>query len=104
MDARGLGFSEFETPFSNTPIILNNGEGLVCGTGDSFVENTENESELIDVFDMEAYALASVCTKYNIPFVSYKYITDNANESSSKDWSEHIADGVIKFKNKIICG
>ena len=103
MDTRGLGFKEFETPFSNIPIILGNKEKFTCGTGDSFVENTKNESKLIDVFDMEAYALARVCDEYHIPFISYKYITDNADESSSKDWSEHIADGVVEFKTTILC-
>ena len=104
MDARGLGFDEFETPFcKDIPIILSNGKGFTCGTGDNFVENTKNESKLIDVFDMEAYALANVCNRYNVPFISYKYITDNANESSSKDWLEHIADGIIEFKNTILC-
>ena len=101
MDARGLGFNEFETPFSkDTPVILSNGEGFTCGTGDNFVENTKNESELIDVFDMEAYALANVCDKFNVPFRCWKYITDNADEKSSKDWNENISDGIIKFKNE----
>ena len=47
---------------------------------------------------MEAYELAKVCWKRNVDFISFKYITDNANEDSSKDWIEHLSDGIIKFR------
>ena len=58
----------------------------------------ENEIDYIDVFDMEAYALAKVCHHYQVPFISFKYITDNADGSSSKDWEENCSDGIKKFK------
>ena len=68
----------------------------------NFVENTKKESLFIQVFDMEAFALAKVCRHYNVPFISFKYITDNANEHSAKDWEENCSDGVQLFKDKIL--
>ena len=110
MDATGLGFMKGQTPFEkNIPLVLDSThvkfnpieKHYVCGSGDNFVENIENEIDYIDVFDMEAYALARVCSYYNVPFISFKYITDNVNEHSSKDWEENYSDGIEKFKEII---
>ena len=107
MDATALGFDKGQTPFEeDVPLVLDStkvkfnpiGKHYVCGSGDNFVEDVENEIDYIDVFDMEAYALARVCSYYNVPFISFKYITDNVNEHSSKDWEENCSDGIKKFK------
>ena len=109
MDVRGLGFMLGQTPFEKeVPIILDYdhvefnpiGKKLRCGTGDNFVQT--NEDTYSDVYDMEAYALAKVCHMYNVPFISFKYITDNANESSPKDWEENCSDGVVEFKERVL--
>ena len=105
-----LGFYEGQTPFEspNSMIVLSTSKFnplvkfYVCGTGDNFVEDTEKESSFIEVFDMEAYSLAKVCRDYNVPFISFKYITDNANEHSAKDWEENCSDGTQLFKDKIL--
>ena len=110
MDATGLGFIRGQTPFEkDIPLVLEStkvkfnpiGKHYVCGSGDNFVEDIENEIDYIDVFDMEAYALAKVCHHYQVPFISFKYITDNVNEHSSKDWEENCSDGIKKFKEII---
>jgi len=104
MDATGLGFFKGETPFEdkidmNFSYVNNSiGKGYVCGSGDNFVENIEDEIVHIDVFDMEAYALAKVCYKVGIDFVSFKYITDNVNEKSADDWKENYNKGITEFK------
>ena len=109
MNTTGLGFIKGQTPFEkDIPMILDFdhvqlnpiNKKLRCGTGDNFVQT--NEDTYSDVFDMEAYALAKVCFTYNIDFISFKYITDNANESSSKDWTENLADGVVDFQKKVL--
>ena len=109
MNTTGLGFIKGQTPFEkNIPIILdydhvqNNPirKKLRCGTGDNFVQT--NEDTYSDVFDMEAYALAKVCYVYNIDFISFKYITDNANEHSVGDWKQNLADGVVDFQKKVL--
>ena len=108
MDATGLGFMKGQTPFESLPpIILDfdhgkfnpTGKKLRCSTGDSFVSG--NTDSYCDVFDMEAYALAKTCHYYNVPFISFKYITDNANKHSSKDWEKNCKDGAELFYNII---
>ena len=109
MNVTGMGFLKGQTPFEKeVPMILDYdhvefnpiGKKLRCGTGDNFVQDDiDNYS---DVFDMEAYALAKVCHHYKVPFISFKYITDNANETSPKDWEENLADGIVEFKGKIL--
>ena len=111
MNVSGLGFMEGQTPFENdVPIILDStdikfnpiGKNYVCGTGDNFVENIEDISGYIDVLDMEAYALAKVCRYLHIPFISFKYITDNANEHASGDWEDNCSNGIHEFKGRIL--
>ena len=109
MDATQFGFLRGQTPFEkHIPTILKStkvkfnpiGKHYVCGSGDNFVEDVENEIDSVDVFDMEAYALAKVCKHYHVPFISFKYITDNVGSlSSSADWEENCSDGINKFKD-----
>ena len=115
MDVRGLGFMKHQTPYENpnamviryrteppSPLFNPIGKNYTCGTGDSFVERLEKGDSNIDVFDMEAYALAKVCYHYDIPFISFKYITDNANEYSHKDWEDNLSDGITEFMEKVL--
>tara|TARA_Y100000310_G_scaffold213566_1_gene214490 strand:- start:1073 stop:1711 length:639 start_codon:yes stop_codon:yes gene_type:complete len=121
MDVTGLGFMRGETPFendipseldfSNKPFNPDYGrehhintikKHYTCGTGDNFVDNIEDEIEYVDVFDMEAYALAKVCYHYVIPFISFKYITDGADEQAHEDWEKNLADGIKEFKERIL--
>ncbi len=115
MDVTGLGFMKHQTPYESpndmvirymseppSPLFNPIGKNYTCGTGDNFVENMENEIFMIDVFDMEAYALAKVCRNYNVPFILFKYITDNVNEHSAGDWKDNCADGVGEFKEKVL--
>ena len=109
MNVTSLGFMQGQTPFENLiPMVLDYdhvefnpiGKKLRCGTGDNFVDN--NIDSYSDVFDMEAYALAKVCHHYDIPFISFKYITDNADEHSAGDWVDNCSDGVREFKEKVL--
>ena len=115
MDVTGLGFMKHQTPYESpydmviryrteppSPLFNPIGKNYTCGTGDSFVESLEKGESNIDVFDMEAYALAKVCRYYEVPFISFKYITDGANESSPKDWEKNLADGIKEFKEKVL--
>ena len=109
MDVSGMGFMKGQTPFENlVPIILDYdhvqfnpiGKKLRCGTGDNFVQTDKDTYS--DVFDMEAYALAKVCYHYDINFISFKYITDNADEHSPKDWEDNLCGGIVEFKERIL--
>ena len=109
MDVTGLGFMRGETPFEqNPPFIIQQqnvefnpiGRNATCGTGDNFAEDkTQYYGEVVD---MEAYALAKVCYLYDVPFISFKYITDGADEQAHEDWEANLADGIEVFKNKIL--
>tara|TARA_Y100000310_G_C20221970_1_gene596155 strand:- start:26 stop:607 length:582 start_codon:yes stop_codon:yes gene_type:complete len=108
MDVTGLGFMKGQTPFEkDVPLILDFDyvkfnpikRYATCGTGDSFVEDRTNYYG--EVVDMEAYALAKVCYHYGIPFISFKYITDGADEQSNEDWEKNLTDGIKKFKEII---
>ena len=108
MDVTGLGFMKGETPFESDPSITIQstsefnpiGRKASCGSGDSFVEDRTNYYG--EVVDMEAYALAKVCYHYNINFISFKYITDGADEQSHEDWEKNLANGIVEFKEQIL--
>jgi adenosylhomocysteine nucleosidase len=108
MDVTGLGFMKGETPFESDPSITIQstsefnpiGRRASCGSGDSFVEDRTNYYG--EVVDMEAYALAKVCYHYDIPFISFKYITDGADEQSHEDWEKNLANGIVEFKERIL--
>ena len=51
---------------------------------------------------MEAYALAKVCLYYGLPFISFKYITDGADEQANEDWEANLASGIVEFKEKVL--
>lgn len=94
MDVSELGFEKYKTPFSDEDPILVYGlkmNGLqkgICGTGDSF--ETDHKTLIYNVVDMEAYALALICKRENIPFLSLKYISDGADDSAASDWTEEV--------------
>ena len=108
MDVTGLGFMRGETPFEKEPPLMLEtksdfnpiGRNATCGTGDCFVE--DKSQYYGEVVDMEAYALANVCYNYDIPFISFKYITDGADEQAHEDWEANLADVIKLFKEKIL--
>ena len=97
--AYGLAWAHAEDDFStiqNNPINL----CLTCATGDSFINSDEMHTG--DVVDMEAYSLAKVCNKYQIPFISFKYISDNAGNDAEKDWIKNCNIGEGLFKTIVL--
>ena len=109
MDVTGLGFMRGETPFEqDPPFIIQQqnvefnpiGRNATCGTGDNFAE--DKSQYYGEVVDMEAYALAKVCYLYDVPFISFKYITDGADEQAHEDWEANLADGIEVFKDKVL--
>jgi adenosylhomocysteine nucleosidase len=92
------------TPFCVRPQeYLSTGE-FVCGSGDSFV--TAHDPWLhslgVDVVDMELFAIAAVAHDYQIPWQSFKYITDDANENSGEDWHAKVHHGQDLFLEKMM--
>lgn len=107
MDVTGLGYRKYETPFSDQEPILEYGfrlDGLyegICGTGDNF--EMSHTSPDYDILDMEAYSLALIAMKEQIPFLCLKYISDGADGKAAEDWTVQVNHAAAAFK-KIICG
>lgn len=63
------------------------------GTGDIFLsdsvkKNMYKEKFGIAAFDMETAAIAAVCDKNNVPFLSVRKISDDADDASGEDYRE----------------
>lgn len=100
MDVRPLGFPLGQTPFDTTGHIELGGPGVSCGTGDHFV--TAPPELHTDIVDMEAYALAKVCQRFNVQFHCWKYISDQANGDAPVDWATNVARGIEAFWTEVI--
>ncbi len=103
MDVRGLGYELYETPLSNMPVVLEYGlalEGIpeaICGTGDNF--EMGHAATAYNVVDMEAYALAMIAKKENIPFLCLKYISDGADGDAAEDWTVQVHKAAVAYGN-----
>ena len=53
---------------------------------------------------MEAYALAKVCKNFQMQFISFKYISDGADNNSADDWNENISSGYKQFYEVVVKG
>ena len=109
MDCQPLGFEIYQTPFEDdTKLDFSLGSiynpinrNLTCFTGDKFV--TE-DLDYQGIFDMEAYALAKVCKNFQMQFISFKYISDGADNNSADDWNENISSGYKQFYEVVVKG
>jgi len=101
MDVRGLGFELYETPLSDLPVILEYGLAMdnlqigICGTGDNF--EMGHAVKIYDIVDMEAYALAMIAMKENIPFLCLKYISDGADDNAADDWIVQVHKAAVAY-------
>ena len=75
-------------------------EGVVCASGDSFVREIDTylKSMNVDIVDMELIAIARVCNKYNLPWRSFKFISDYIGNNMEQQWQ----DGVTKASEALI--
>ena len=99
MSCEALGCVPGQTPFESS-VRIGNLNGLICSTGDNFVMNPKLEIPA-DVVDMEAYAIAKACAKYNVEFVCWKYISDQANQNAHNDWKQQVSQGQPHYINKL---
>jgi len=95
------------TPFepSSYQIILDLKNNNTCFTTDYFYDEKQKSKyskkylEMINkcsVFDMECFAIAKVCKRFNIKFSSYKWVSDDGN---ANDWKENCKIGFNKIKD-----
>lgn len=100
MNCQALGVAPGTTPFDTMSLVEFANHGLVCASGDNFV----NGQELLvtcDLVDMEAYAIAKACALYNIDFLCFKYISDSADDQAHLDWKQSIASGQTSYIQKL---
>lgn len=78
-------------------------EGYTCGTGDTFVTESDPwfEETGVDLVDMELFAVAAVAHEYKIPWQAYKFVTDKADENSAKDWNAQMHLGEMLYLEKL---
>ncbi|MBD3582879.1 5'-methylthioadenosine/S-adenosylhomocysteine nucleosidase family protein [Flavobacterium selenitireducens] len=102
MDVRALGYRKFETPFSGDEPILEYGFSApelqqgICGTGDFFEMSHVNTE--YNVIDMEAFPLALIAKKSDIPFLCLKYISDGADGAAAEDWLVSVHHAAISLR------
>jgi adenosylhomocysteine nucleosidase len=92
------------TPFCSKPSqYLSMGGEYVCGTGDSFVTAHDPWllSQGVDVVDMELYAIANIAHQFNIPWQSFKYVTDDANADAGDEWTHRVNHGQELYLEKL---
>lgn len=78
---------------------LNKIKSGICATGDSFVN--QHDQWLIDnnvlVVDMELFAIAYTAFRTKTPWISFKYVSDYANQDSNHNWQENVSKGSKLF-------
>ncbi len=105
MDVTALGFPKWQTPFSSDPVKIDYGcavEGFirgVCGTGDNF--DASEAGGDFDAVDMEAYPLALICQRENMPFLCLKYISDGADGEAHRDWNAALHFAAERLKSAL---
>ena len=103
MDCTPLGLPLYVSPGDEEQMIVcqtKHDSLYVCGTGDSFSVPHIN----YQICEMEAYALAKVCAKFNVPFDCYKYISDSDadGEDQGKEWHENVSKGADLFRSTVL--
>lgn len=72
--------------------------GVRCGSGNNFVTDPDQWTlDHCDIVDMELWAIAKVCDRLHVPWISKKYISDNANGDSGTVWQESLINGQNEF-------
>jgi adenosylhomocysteine nucleosidase len=91
------------TPSCEDHILESGREGAVCGTGDSFVTSDDHwlAANMIDVVDMELFAIANVCKRFGVPWRSFKYVTGSADDAAHQQWSAKCGSGADLFWDRL---
>lgn len=77
-------------------------EHLCCSTQDHFVTDPTELNDvpfghMVNLVDMESYALAYVCEQFGVEFHCYKYISDDADDTAASEWIENVSSGEEQF-------
>ena len=103
MDCTPLGLPLYVSPGDEEQMLVcqtKHDSLFVCGTGDSFSVPHIN----YQICEMEAYALAKVCQKFDVPFDCYKYISDSDadGEDQGAEWAANVHKGAEQFRRTVL--
>ncbi len=96
------GVTPFDT--NSKQVVLDAISPYTCFTTDYFYDNSQLSKyspyylEMINkcsIFDMECFAIAKVCRRYNVRFSSYKWVSDSGDHNH---WKENCKLGFEKVK------
>ncbi len=102
MDVRPAGVPIGTTPYDDLPAALEVPRrwpalpAATCGSSDHFVAG--HDVGECDVVDMEAYALAKVCRREDVPFMAVKYVTDGGDAGAHHDWLANLPHAAAEFR------
>ena len=72
--------------------------GVRVGSGNNFVTDPDAWTlEHCDLVDMELWSIAKVCEHVNIPWISRKWVSDNADSEAGQTWEQSLAQGQENF-------
>lgn len=79
----------------------------VIATGDSFVSDKQTKNRILEQFnakacDMESAAIAQICYKADVPFLSIRTLSDNANDDGITDYLTFKREAALKNSKLII--
>ena len=102
MDATAAGLEIGTTPFSDYAPVIEFGDSttapVVCGSQDKFETDIPNT---VDCIEMEAFAIAIACKKYNVPFRAYKVVSDQGGNQGHDAWLKFLEDDMPIVINEI---
>jgi len=93
-----------QVPFCPRPNAYFSKQGThSCGSGDNFVTAHDPwlVEQAVDVVDMELFAIATVAHDFDIPWISFKYVSDQANEQAGKDWADKVNHGEALYLEQL---
>ena len=74
--------------------------GVRVGSGNNFVTDPDDWTlGHCDLVDMELWSIAKVCDYVKIPWISRKWVSDNADGLAGNTWEDALAQGQIEFIN-----
>jgi len=72
--------------------------GVRCGSGNNFVTDPDQWTlDHCDIVDMELWAIAKVCDRLEVPWISKKWISDSADNNAGVVWEDALAAGQSAF-------
>jgi adenosylhomocysteine nucleosidase len=97
MDATPLGFEKGVTPFLDLPGVLPlplripGIREATLSTGANIVSGAAYDGITADMVDMESYACLRACTRFDVPLVALRGISDGKAELHHvDDWTEYL--------------